>query len=101
MTLSAGHWQNKLYPYGGTGQTLGDGIMRSLDLPVDYWWCWLAIGVCIAYIILLNAIIIFLLTVLPGLNTSPLYHLPVTCIACPGTMCPWQDTLQALVPCTY
>lgn len=73
--LSAGHWQNKLYPYGGTGQTLGDGIMRSIDLPVDYWWCWLAIGVCIAYILLLNVIIVVLLTVLPGLLYNRLYHL--------------------------
>lgn len=73
--FTAGHWQNKLYPYGGTGQTLGDGIMRSIDLPVDYWWCWLAIGVSIAYILLLNAIIVILLTVLPGMFRVPRYHL--------------------------
>ena len=39
--------------------------MESLGLPVNYYWCWIAVGVCIAYIILLNILIVFLLSVLP------------------------------------
>lgn len=38
-------------------------------MPVNYWWCWLAIGVSIAYILLLNIVIVTLLTILPGLHT--------------------------------
>lgn len=67
--LVAGHWQNKAYPYGGAGLTLGDGILQSIGMPVNYWWCWLAIGVSIAYILLLNAVIVILLTILPGIHT--------------------------------
>ncbi len=63
--MAAGHWQNKLYPYGST-DTLGDGILLSIGQPTHYWWCWLAIGVCIAYILLLNIVIVILLTILPG-----------------------------------
>lgn len=65
----AGHWQNKAYPYAA-GETLGDGILGTLGQPIHYWWCWLAIGVCIAYILLLNVVIVILLTILPGQYVS-------------------------------
>lgn len=62
--VAADHWQNKLYPYGST-QTLGDGILASIGISAHYYWCWIAIGVCLAYILLFNVIIVILLTVLP------------------------------------
>ena len=62
--VAADHWQNKLYPYGST-QTLGDGILGSIGISTHYYWCWIAIGVCLAYILLFNVIIVILLTVLP------------------------------------
>ena len=65
----AGHWQNKAYPYAA-GETLGDGILGTLGQPIHYWWCWLAIGVCIAYILLFNVVIVILLTILPGQYVS-------------------------------
>lgn len=79
--LHADHWQNKPYPYatGGLGgATLGDGIMGSLGLSTHYYWCWIAIGVCIAYILLLNIIIVILLTILPR---KPLYSLCMSYMA--------------------
>lgn len=96
VSLVAGHWQNKLYPYGATGQTLGDGILQSIGMPVDYWWCWLAIGVSIAYILLLNAVIVILLTVLPGPHTYlwVLYNaacLTSTRLACASDKGPARD----------
>ncbi len=68
--VAADHWQNKLYPYGST-QTLGDGILGSIGMPTHYYWCWIAIGVCLAYILLFNVIIVILLTVLPRKFESP------------------------------
>ena len=62
--VAADHWQNKLYPYGST-QTLGDGILGTIGISTHYYWCWVAIGVCLAYILLFNVIIVILLTVLP------------------------------------
>lgn len=62
--VPADHWQNKLYPYGST-QTLGDGILGTIGISTHYYWCWIAIGVCLAYILLFNVIIVILLTVLP------------------------------------
>ena len=64
LSWSAGHWQNKPFPYG-TGETLGDGILHSIGMSTHYWWCWLAIGVCLAYIAVMNLIIVVLLTILP------------------------------------
>lgn len=62
-----GHWQNKPYPYAPyQGLTLGDGILRSLDMENEYWWVWLGIGVNLAYIFLMNVIIIICLAYLPG-----------------------------------
>ncbi len=68
--VAADHWQNKLYPYGST-QTLGDGILASIGISTHYYWCWIAIGVCLAYILLFNVIIVILLTVLPRKFESP------------------------------
>lgn len=68
--VAADHWQNKLYPYGST-QTLGDGIMGTIGISTHYYWCWIAIGVCLAYILLFNVIIVILLTVLPRKFESP------------------------------
>ena len=77
VSVCAGHWQNKPYPYA-TGETLGDGILGSLGQSTHYYWCWIAIGVCLAYILLLNIIIVILLTVLPGLHPT---H-PHPCLPC-------------------
>lgn len=64
---TAGHWQNKNYPYPPyQGLTLGDGILRNLDMENKYWWVWLGIGVNLAYILLMNMIIIICLAYLPG-----------------------------------
>ncbi len=68
--VAADHWQNKLYPYGST-QTLGDGILGTIGISTHYYWCWIAIGVCLAYILLFNVIIVILLTVLPRKLVSP------------------------------
>ena len=66
----AGHWQNKPYPYAPyQGLTLGDGILRGLDMENEYWWVWLGIGVNLAYILLMNVMIIICLAYLPG-NSS-------------------------------
>lgn len=45
---------------------MGDGVLLSLDMSTDYWWCWLGIAVNLAYILLLNGLIILLLAVLPA-----------------------------------
>ncbi|KAL0018676.1 hypothetical protein WJX77_002041 [Trebouxia sp. C0004] len=69
--FTANHWQgSKLYPYAQgpfprNSQTLGDGMLHQLSQTTHYWWCWLAIGVTIAYILLLNVLIVILLTILP------------------------------------
>ncbi len=47
--------------------TLGDGILTGLDMENKYWWVWLGIGVNVAYIFLLNMIIIVCLAYLPGM----------------------------------
>ncbi len=71
MWYAAVHWQgDKLYPYAQGAfpaytQTLGDGVMHQLSQSTHYWWCWVAIGVCVAYILVLNVLIAVLLTVLP------------------------------------
>ena len=67
----ADHWQgSKTYPYAqgpfaAGEQTLGDGILHQLAQTTHYWWCWLAIGVTLAYIFLLNVLIVMFLAVLP------------------------------------
>ena len=69
--LHADHWQgNKRYPfaqgiYPANTQTLGDGILHQFSESTHYWWCWVAVGVLIGYILLLNVLIAVLLTVLP------------------------------------
>ena len=63
----AGHWQNKPYTYAPYQDlTLGDGILLGLDMENKYWWVWLGIGVNLAYILLMNVIIIICLAYLPG-----------------------------------
>ena len=52
-------------PFPGNAQTLGDGTLHQLSQTTHYWWCWLAIGVSIAYILLLNVLIVIFLTILP------------------------------------
>lgn len=65
--ISAGHWQNKPYPYAPyLGRTLGDGTLLGLDMSTDYYWCWIGLGVNLAYILLLNAMIVTLLAFLPA-----------------------------------
>ena len=69
----AGHWQNKPYPYAPyLGRTLGDGVLLSMDMSTEYWWCWVGIAVNVAYILLLNGLIILLLAFLPayGFNAT-------------------------------
>lgn len=62
----AGHWQNKPYPYAPyQAETLGNGILMGLDMGTEYWWCWLALGVNLAYIFLLNGVLVLCLTFLP------------------------------------
>ena len=64
---TADHWQNKGYPYPPYQVlTLGDGILRGLDMENEYWWVWLGIGVNLAYILLMNVVIIICLAYLPG-----------------------------------
>ena len=69
--MVADHWQGgKTYPYAqgifpANGQTLGDGILHQLHQPTHYWWCWLAIGAGLAYILVMNIAIVFLLKMLP------------------------------------
>ncbi|KAL3150185.1 hypothetical protein ABBQ32_000044 [Trebouxia sp. C0010 RCD-2024] len=79
--FTGGHWQNKAYPYGGAGLTLGDGILQSIGMPVNYWWCWLAIGVSIAYILLLNAVIVILLTILPAYGSNATHQMTEEALA--------------------
>ncbi|KAL3160198.1 hypothetical protein ABBQ32_010959 [Trebouxia sp. C0010 RCD-2024] len=69
--FSGGHWQNKNYPYPPyQGLTLGDGILRNLDMENKYWWVWLGIGVNLAYILLMNMIIIVCLAYLPAYGSN-------------------------------
>ncbi len=71
MCLVAGHWQNKPYPYAPyQGRTLGDGTLLSLDMSTDYYWCWIGIGVNLAYILLLNGIIVLCLAFLPAYGSN-------------------------------
>lgn len=63
----AGHWQDKQYPYPPyLGRTLGDGVLLSLDMSSEYWWCWIGIAVSLAYILLLNVILVLCLAFLPA-----------------------------------
>ncbi|DBA79271.1 TPA: hypothetical protein ACH3X2_007820 [Trebouxia sp. C0005] len=78
--FTAHHWQNKLYPYGST-QTLGDGIMGTIGISTHYYWCWIAIGVCLAYILLFNVIIVILLTVLPPLGANATHQMTQEALA--------------------
>ena len=83
LRVNADHWQGaKVYPFAqgpfpANTQTLGDGMLHQLSQTTHYWWCWLAIGVSIAYILLLNVLIVILLTVLPRklLHSLPLCRL--------------------------
>lgn len=69
--FSGKHWQNKAYPYPiYAGRTLGDGILAGYDMENEYWWVWLGIGVNLAYILLMNIIIIFCLAYLPGMCSA-------------------------------
>ena len=79
IVWSTDHWQgSKVYPYAQgpfppNSQTLGDGMLHQLSQTTHYWWCWLAIGVTIGYVLLLNVLIVVFLTILPGNSThSPL-----------------------------
>ncbi|KAL3141609.1 hypothetical protein ABBQ32_004850 [Trebouxia sp. C0010 RCD-2024] len=65
--FTGGHWQDKQYPYPPyLGRTLGDGVLLSLDMSSQYWWCWLGIAVSLAYILLLNVTLILCLAFLPA-----------------------------------
>lgn len=67
ISLPAGHWQNKPFPYAPyQDRTLGDGTLLGLDMSTDYYWCWIGLGVNLAYILLLNAMIVTLLAFLPA-----------------------------------
>ena len=71
LVCDADHWQgSKTFPYAqgpfpAGVQSLGDGMLHQLAQTTHYWWCWLAIGVSLAYIFLLNVLIVIALTVLP------------------------------------
>lgn len=68
---AAGHWQNKPYPYAPyQDHTLGDGVLLSLNMSTKYYWCWIGIGVNLAYIVLLNAIIVLCLAFLPAYGSN-------------------------------
>ncbi|DBA84895.1 TPA: transcription factor [Trebouxia sp. C0004] len=68
--FTGGHWQNKPFPYAPyQGRTLGDGTLLGLDMSTDYYWCWIGLGVNLAYILLLNAMIVALLAFLPAYGT--------------------------------
>ena len=45
-------------------------MLLSLDMPTDYWWCWLGVAVNLAYILLLNGIIILCLAFLPAYGST-------------------------------
>ena len=67
ILVPAGHWQNKPFPYPPyQDRTLGDGTLLGLDMSTDYYWCWIGLGVNLAYILLLNAMIVTLLAFLPA-----------------------------------
>ncbi|DBB15923.1 TPA: hypothetical protein ACH3X3_003297 [Trebouxia sp. C0006] len=69
--FTAHHWQgDKLYPYAqgpfpAYSQTLGDGILHQTSQSTHYWWCWMAIGELVAYILIMNVAIPAFLTILP------------------------------------
>ena len=66
-----GHWQNKRYPYSPyQDRTLGDGILLSYDMSTEYWWCWVGLGVNLAYIFFLNALIMLCLAFLPSYGSN-------------------------------
>ena len=71
LVVAAGHWQGgKTYPYAqgifpANTQTLGDGILHQLHQSTHYWWCWAALGVGIAYVLVMNIAIVILLKILP------------------------------------
>ena len=39
-------------------------------MPTDYWWCWLGLGVNLAYIFLLNGMLVLFLAFLPPYGAS-------------------------------
>lgn len=49
--------------------------MHQTSQSTHYWWCWVAIGELIAYILVMNAAIAVLLTILP--RQPPGKQLPV------------------------
>ena len=79
----ADHWQgDKLYPYAqgpfpAYSQTLGDGILHQTSQSTHYWWCWMAIGELVAYILIMNVAIPAFLTILPR---RFLYLLTAACL---------------------
>ncbi len=67
ISVPTGHWQNKPFPYAPyQDRTLGDGTLLGLDMSTDYYWCWIGLGFNLAYIFLLNAMIVTLLAFLPA-----------------------------------
>ncbi|KAL0019151.1 hypothetical protein WJX77_009596 [Trebouxia sp. C0004] len=60
--FTAHHWQgDKRYPYAqgpfpAYSQTL-DGVLHQTSQSTHYWWCWVAIGEFVAYILLMNVAI--------------------------------------------
>lgn len=67
----ADHWQgDKRYPFAqgifpANTQTMGDGILHQLHQSTYYHWCWIAVGVGLGYIFVMNVAIVFLLKILP------------------------------------
>ena len=103
--MHADHWQgNKRYPfaqgiYPANTQTLGDGILHQFSESTHYWWCWVAVGVLIGYILLLNVLIAVLLTVLPRKSLLHccvkrlLLAQPVALVHCYLRIPPWHSVL--------
>ena len=93
---AADHWQgDKRYPYAqgpfpANSQTLGDGVMHQSSQSTHYWWCWVAIGEMIAYILVMNLAIPVLLEILPGKHVC-LQHDCLSSLLCfCNTLCTFQ-----------
>lgn len=56
--------------------------MHQTSQSTHYWWCWLAIGEMIAYILVMNLAIPVLLAILPGKHVC-LQH---NCLSSPAVL---------------
>ena len=97
---AAGHWQNKPYPYAPYQDlTLGDGILTGLDMSNEYWWVWLGVGVNLAYVFLMNVMIVICLAYLPGVLCSATLC-SATLLKCCAMLCCAQVLCCAVLKCS-